>query len=342
MPSFISHPLFNYAYPIVLSIFFGRLLPLWFAVIASVVSVVLVRIAVVVARVPSTKKREKAEGEATRVGVPLPKVDLLTFPASFYCEKVRWCAALADFPVREQVTTGVLFLLRGTTVPSLSVRLGWSPTSTTVSNSSEILSLIYTWSIRSGVAERDLEWLRPTAARAEWEARIDAVGTAVQGLIYSSINGDMPSADAAALSMRLWGVSGGDPRISWHQVALGRLLNPVQRVVLAKAFGTSAATTAAYEAQIMTLFNQVATATAASSDGYILDGPQSYVDIVFAATAMVVCVDDEYGGAAGAYFRPAHADLPKRLRASVDRFRKHPAAAFARKVFDEHFPERLR
>ncbi len=257
----------------------------------------------------------------------VPELELETISASHFVEKVRWCLDLLGVPYRERPVGGTLgaFFL-GRTVPVLKFRSG--AVRSTIGNSPEILR--YLWGRYAAERPDQAEFLRPTAERQAFEARVDRCGVDLQVWVYYHL---LPRRD---LTLHAWGAD--NPAIPLWQRGVLRLMFPLLRQLIRQAFRI---TPARKERAVEHLSALLAEAEKNLADGRrsLLGGEQlNYTDITFAAIMGLWAQPGGFGGGKADAVRVPLADCPPEMQAEVAAWREtYPAAsAFIDRLYAEH------
>ncbi|MCH9694828.1 MAG: hypothetical protein K0U72_09995 [Gammaproteobacteria bacterium] len=215
---------------------------------------------------------------------PAPDLILETISASHYVEKVRWCMDRMELDYTEKPVGGTLgAFYRGRTVPLLKAKTG--AVFSEIGNSDEILR--YVWGRYAYLDEGAAEFLRPTAARIEFERRLDGYGRMLQVWIYSHILNDKE------LALHAWGVN--SPAIPLWQRQLLRILAPLQILLIRRAFRITPRNATRAGERISELLSEM---NAALQDGRksLLGGDElNYTDFAFAAMCGLWLMPERYG-----------------------------------------------
>lgn len=253
-----------------------------------------------------------------------PDLRLETISASHYVEKVRWCLDRLGVPYVEEHnagTLGVFFL--GRTVPRLHVRTGAVYSS--IGNSSDILR--YLWG-RYGVeyGER-AAFLEPTEEGLALERRFDAYGRDMQRWIYWHALPDR------RFTLHAWGAN--DPSLPAWQRAAVRLLYPILRALMSRAFALSPRTK---QKAVDGIESVLASVDARLADGRktLLGGDApSFVDITFAALSAHWAYPAGYGRGKADAVTPAPEEVPPGMAREMALWReRYPRArAFIERLY---------
>jgi glutathione S-transferase len=256
----------------------------------------------------------------------VPELELETISASHFVEKVRWCLDRLGLDYREKAVGGTLgaFFL-GRTVPVLKFRTGAVRSS--IGNSPEILR--YLWGRYSAERGEQAEFLRPTPERLEFESRVDRCGADLQVWVYFHV------LDDRELTLQAWGANSSEiPR--WQRLAL-RLLYPLLRVLIRRAFRISPKHHARAVANVSTLLGEV--------EGRLEDGRQSilggdeinYSDLAFAAIMGLWLMPPQFGLRRADGVRVSMDRCPTAMQDEVEAWKKnYPlATAFIERMYQE-------
>ena len=230
---------------------------------------------------------------------PEPELCLESISASHFVEKVRWCMDRLGVAYTEQVWAGTLgAFYKGRSVPTLHVGRA-----ATLGNSSDILR--YLWGCYGTQSGERAEFLRPTQERLSWEQRLDQYGVDLQRWVYAQI---LPH---KAQCLRAWGVE--DPRVPGWQRAAIRLLFPLHRILIRKAFRITPGGVEKSRSRIRALLGDVDTALA---DGPTLTGEDqpSFADFTFAALSGLWLQPANYAAGTAHHFSVPVEELPEGWR----------------------------
>ena len=243
---------------------------------------------------------------------------LVTIAVSHYCEKARWALDRLNTPYTEEAHAPMLHWLQtyrrggGRTVPMLVTD------ERTIADSSDILRYLD----ESAPAALRLYPDDPAALREvlEWEELFDnELGPPVRRWAYSWL------LDHPQLFLQIFA-----PRMSATEQRATRILSPVIRAALRRAFKISATSR---ERSLAKAGKILARVDAALADGrrYLVADRFSAADLTLASLAAVVIAPPEYGS-----FLPAIADLPAVVAGDVQALRDTPAGRFVRRIYTEH------
>ena len=224
-----------------------------------------------------------------------PELCLETISASHFVEKVRWCLDRLDVPYREQVWAGTLgAFYKGRSVPTLHAGPG-----VTLGNSPDILR--YLWGRYGTQLGERAAFLEPTEDRLAWERRLDDYGVDLQRWVYHQI---LPH---RAQCLRAWGAE--DPRVPGWQRFVIRLLFPLHRVLIRRAFRITPRGVEKSRARIQALLGAV---DEALEKGPTLAGePEpSFADFTFAALSGVWLQPENYAAGSAHLFSVPPSELP--------------------------------
>lgn len=250
-----------------------------------------------------------------------PGLVLATISASHFVEKVRWCMDRLGVDYVEQTSGGTLgAFFRGRTVPQLKARTGSVQSS--IGNSAEILR--YLWGRYAAEDADAAEFLEPTKARLELEARLDRYGVDLQVWAYYHLLKDRQA------TLQAWGAnSAATP--AWQRPVL-RLLFPLLRLLIRRSFRINDANYARAVQRIEALLSEV--------DGWLEDGRRSllsgttsnYTDFTFAAMSGLWLMPKGYAAGKAEGVRLDPQKVPAGMRKDIEVW----AAGYARvKTFVE-------
>jgi glutathione S-transferase len=256
----------------------------------------------------------------------VPELELETIAASHFVEKVRWCLDRLGVDYTEKRVGGTLgaFFL-GRTVPLLKFRCGAVRSS--IGNSPEILR--YLWGRYTAVRPVEAEFLRPTAERLAFEARVDRCGVDLQVWVYHHL---LPERD---LTLRAWGAE--DPAIpAWQRLTL-RILFPVLRVLIRQAFRITPERQAKAVVHIDELLAEVEQQLADGRRSILGGDDTNYTDIAFAAIMGLWAQPAGFGGGRTDAVRLDGARIPQAMRQEIESWRtQYPRAnAFIEELYRE-------
>jgi glutathione S-transferase len=245
---------------------------------------------------------------------------LVTIPISHFCEKARWALDRADVPYAEQPHVQLLHIAAarraggGRTVPVFV-----TPGGAALASSSAILR----WADGRLAPERRLY---PEGGIGEQaaalEARFDA-GLGPDGRLWM-YHETLP----AVRGLAPWALA-GVPRAERAFFRVGRrLVEPAIR----RHLGVDAAAADAALQRVRSVFDEIA---AQLSDGrrFLLGDRFTAADLTFAALSAPMLVPARYGSPL-----PPPEALPDRMADEVRRLRRHPAGAFAARLYQEERP----
>ncbi len=245
-----------------------------------------------------------------------PDVVLEGIGISHFVEKVRWCLDRLGVDYVERICAGTIGAFYwGRTVPLLDVRTGAGRS--TIGNSAEILR--YLWGVHGIERGDSARFLEPTADRVELEERLDRYGRHLQVWIYSHLLGQKD------IMLEAWGAN--DPRVPALQRAVVRVLYPVQRFLIKRAFRTTPEHYDKVKGRILELLEEIDAAVSKTPGSILGDAAPNYTDFCFAALSSVWVLPDNFAGRD----RPALDVnlLPERMRADIDTFRDRAPNAYA-------------
>jgi glutathione S-transferase len=243
---------------------------------------------------------------------------LVTIPISHYCEKARWALDRSDLPYREERHVQLFHYVAalraggGATVPVLVVE-----GSRALSDSTDILG----W-----LDERVPGSLYPDGGTAREEVlaledRFDEVlGPATRRVVYFHLMDH-----DAALRYNDAGVPRIERAVLAASVGVARSL--VKRFIRARLRVTSGAIPGDLAA-IRGVFDQVAARV--TGRRYLVGDGFTAADLTFASLAAPVLLPAEYGSPL-----PDRSGVPTPLRDLVDEMRRHPAGAYALRLYRE-------
>jgi glutathione S-transferase len=240
----------------------------------------------------------------------VPELELETISASHFVEKVRWCLDRTGLVYREKKVGGTLgaFFL-GRSVPVLKFRTGMVRSS--IGNSPEILR--YLWGRYTAEPGLNVDFLQPTPERLALEHRIDRCGVDLQVWVYHHILHDRE------LTLHAWGCH--DPAVpGWQRLAL-RLLFPVLRFLIRRAFRISSAHHAKAVTHISELLAEV-DEKLSDGRGSILGGDTiNFSDIAFAAIMGLWLMPPDYGGGRAEAVRIELERCPPAMRGEIEHWK---------------------
>lgn len=281
-------------------------------------------------------------GRAPRPPRGAPRYQLVAMPVNHFGEKLRWCLDLLGVDYEESTVGGILSVfIRGRSVPWLVDRQSCS----LIGNSDEALwylSAVHVPGMEGAAREQAAALLRRDAETIAWEARLNAVGHAVQGWAYYYLLGKDADPD---LSLRFWG--GREPEVPWlHRLAL-RAGYPVLRQGMRRAFALH--NDALMQQRLDTITSVLSDADAALSDGggkYLTGDSLSYVDIAFAALLgplLSTTVIPHWARGRFTSFTPlaGHPGQPRELAEFERALRERPSGQHVERLFREWRDRRL-
>ena len=238
-----------------------------------------------------------------------PELVLAAISASHYVEKVRWSMDKHGVDYVEKTSGGTLgAYFRGRTVPQLKVRTGH--VRSVIGNSPDILRYLYGRCLPTD-PER-AAFLEPTAARVEFERRLDRYGVSLQVWVYYHLLDDRD------LTLHAWGAdSPATP--AWQRLVL-RALFPLLARLIRFSFKINDTNYARAVAHIEQLLADV--------DADLTDGRQSllggneinYTDLAFAAFTGLWLMPAGYGGGRADGVRIERDQVPAGMRLDIDRW----------------------
>lgn len=240
-----------------------------------------------------------------------PELVLDSISASHYVEKVRWCLDRLGVEYQERPAGGTLgaFFL-GRTVPRLRCRTGLVESS--IGNSAEILR--YLWGRYQVQRPETAEFLRADEQCLQLEQQIDRTGRDLQVWVYHHL---LPH---RSLTLHAWGAN--NPAVPAWQRLLLRILFPVLRLLIRRAFGIS---TARYEKAVQHVDQMLHHSEQALADGRssLLGGETlNYTDISFAAINGLWLMPAGYGGGHGDAVRLKEEQLPSGMVRDIQHWRQ--------------------
>lgn len=258
-----------------------------------------------------------------------PELVLETISVSHFVEKVRWCLDRLGLDYSERPAGGTLgAFYRGRTVPQLKFRTG--SVRSTIGNSAEILR--YLWGRYGHLDPAAAAFLQPTKERVELEQRLDRYGANLQVWVYYRILNERE------LTLHAWGCD--NPAIPWWQRGLLRLLFPVQRALIRRAFRISDEAFARAVARIEELLADMNRELLDERKSLLGGDALNYTDIVFASLTGAWLMPPGYGGGQAETVRIERERMPEPMRMDVDAWRAaYPrAVAFVERLYrDERY-----
>jgi glutathione S-transferase len=206
---------------------------------------------------------------------------LRAMPVNHFGEKVRWALDRAGVAYEEADVGGLLSAtLEARSVPSMEDR--W--TCSSIGNSDEILKYVAAVDGSLGPAARAV--LASSAATADWEADLNALGHAVQGYAYYYVLDG--SAGHRQFVLRAWGAY--EPLVPLLDRALVWAGFPLLRLVVRRAFGLRSARERDARLGVITRVLDRVDAALARSE-YLTGSSMSWVDMAFCALAAPLLYD---------------------------------------------------
>lgn len=238
-----------------------------------------------------------------------PHIVLESIAVSHFVEKVRWCMDRLGIDYVERQSGGTLGAwFTGRTVPRLRVRTGI--VQSVIGNSPEILRFL--WGQYSGPLGSRAAFLEPTPERLELEARLDRYARMQQVWVYHHLSRER------RLMLRSWGAE--DPKTpALHRVTL-RLLHPLLRMLIMRAFRISDAQYARAVHSTEELLSEIDTKLADGRKSILGGDTINYTDIAFAALSGLWAGPAGYGGGVADACRLAPEQLPRPMRADIERW----------------------
>lgn len=246
-----------------------------------------------------------------------PDLVLDTISMSHFAEKARWTLDRLGIGYREQPAAGVIgVVFTGRTVPRLRFRTG--RTRSSIGNSAEILR--YLWGAYAAQAGARAAFLEPTAARLDYEKRIDRYGVHLQIWVYYHILSDR------GLTLKVWGVNNAGVPL-WQRQLL-RLCYPLLALFIRRAFAISDGQYARAAQRIEEVLSDVDTRLADGRRSILREPEISFVDIAFAALSGLWLQPAEYAAGKAESCRIARSRMPAPMLGDIDRWtRDYPRAA---------------
>lgn len=238
-----------------------------------------------------------------------PELVLATISASHFVEKVRWSMDKLGVEYVEQTSGGTLgAYFRGRTVPQLKVRTG--RVRSVIGNSPDILRYLYGRCLHDD-PER-AAFLEPTAARIEFEQRLDRYGVSLQVWVYYHLLHDRD------LALHAWGAD--NPATPAWQRAVLRVLFPLLAALIRFSFKINDTNYARAVAHIENLLSDI--------DADLVDGRRSllgdkdinYTDLGFAAFTGLWLMPVGYGGGKADAVRIERDRAPAGMRIDIERW----------------------
>jgi hypothetical protein len=238
-----------------------------------------------------------------------PELVLATISASHFVEKVRWSMDKLGVEYVEQTSGGTLgAYFRGRTVPQLKVRTG--RVRSVIGNSPDILRYLYGRCLHDD-PER-AAFLEPTAARIEFEQRLDRHGVSLQVWVYYHLLHDRD------LALHAWGAD--NPATPAWQRAVLRVLFPLLAALIRFSFKINDTNYARAVAHIENLLSDI--------DADLVDGRRSllgdkdinYTDLGFAAFTGLWLMPVGYGGGKADAVRIERDRAPAGMRIDIERW----------------------
>lgn len=238
-----------------------------------------------------------------------PELVLATISASHFVEKVRWSMDHLGIDYSEQTSGGTLgAYFRGRTVPQLKVRTG--RVRSVIGNSSDILRYLYGRCLPTD-PER-AAFLEPTAARVEFEQRLDWYGVNLQVWVYYHILQDRD------LTLHAWGAN--SPKTpGWQRLVL-RVLFPMLAAMIRYSFKINDTSFAGATTRIEELLTDMEAALVDGQRSLLGDDDVNYTDFEFAAFTGLWLMPEGYGGGKADTVRIERDRAPAPMQADTERW----------------------
>jgi hypothetical protein len=238
-----------------------------------------------------------------------PELVLATISASHFVEKVRWSMDKLGVEYVEQTSGGTLgAYFRGRTVPQLKVRTG--RVRSIIGNSPDILRYLYGRCLHDD-PER-AAFLEPTAARIEFEQRLDRYGVSLQVWVYYHLLHDRD------LALHAWGAdSPATP--AWQRMVL-RVLFPLLAGLIRFSFKINDTNYARAVAHIEDLLSDIDADLVDGRCSLLGDKDVNYTDLEFAAFTGLWLMPAGYGGGKADAVRIERDRAPTGMRTDIERW----------------------
>jgi glutathione S-transferase len=196
-----------------------------------------------------------------------------------------------------------------------------------IGNSPEILR--YLWGRYAAEYGERAEFLRPTAERLEFEARVDRCGVDLQVWVYFHVLNDRD------LTLHAWGAN--SPAVPAWQRLLLKALFPMLRFLIRRAFSVSARRHAAAVEKVSALLTDVESRLADGRRSILGGDEVNYTDLAFAAIMGLWAMPPEYGGGKADAVRVDVDRCPEAMQAEIAAWRSgYPrSAAFIERLYGE-------
>ncbi len=261
-----------------------------------------------------------------------PDVVLESISASHFVEKVRWTLDRLGLDYAERPAAGAIgAFFAGRTVPRLNFRSGAVRSS--IGNSAEIMR--YLWGRYGELLGERAEFLRPTAARTEFEARIDRVGVDLQVWVYHHLLGHRE------LTLKAWGYRAAAVP-GWQRALLPPLL-PLLQALIRRSFRITPGRYAKAVEHIDELLSDSERRLSEHPESLLGETGPSYVDYWFAAANGLWLAPENYGSVAAIAVRIERAEAPAPMRHDIERWcERYPlSVAFIERLYAEERRERV-
>ena len=238
-----------------------------------------------------------------------PQLQLDTIAISHFVEKVRWNLDLTGLDYIERQSGGTLgaFFL-GRTVPRLRFKTG--AVRSDIGNSAEILR--YLWGRYSAALGERIAHLEPTPERVDFETRLDHYGVNLQVWAYYHL---LSHRD---LTLRVWGAD--SPDLPYLERLALRVLYPVQKALMRRAFRISESSAIKVTERINALLEEIDTVLADGRQSILGGDTPNYTDYTFAAMTGVWLLPEKYGGGRADHVRLELDSRPEPMQADIRRW----------------------
>lgn len=277
------------------------------------------------------------QGERAAVPRGRPRYQLVAMPVNHFGEKLRWTMDLLSVPYEESTVGGILSIfVRGRSVPWLVDRLSCSH----IGNSDEALwylSAVHVPTMTGDAGHRAATMLARDAGTIAWEARLNALGHALQGWAYFHVLTEDADRD---LSLRLWGAY--ERMVPLTQRLALQAGYPLLKALMRKAFQLDdPARQLAREELIAAVLNEAEAALAQHGGTSLTGEALSYVDITFCALLgpfLPSTVLPLWAAGRFSSFAPLqdHPSMPLPMRTFEEQLRARPAGQFIETTYREH------
>lgn len=246
-----------------------------------------------------------------------PDLVLATISASHFVEKVRWSLDRLGVDYEERCSAGTLgAFFRGRTVPQLKAKTGI--VRSVIGNSSDILRYVYGRYLHEDPDRAS--FLEPTAARVEFERRLDAYGVSLQVWVYYHLLEDRD------LTLHAWGANNPETP-GWQRLAL-RALFPFLARMIRFSFKIDDTGFAKAVARIEDLLADIEANLADGRKSLLGGADTNYTDLAFAAFTGLWLMPEKYGGGKADAVRVEREAVPAAMRSDIDRWiADYPATA---------------